>query len=500
MRVSKQAQHPRDDHRERHVSGGFTMVQRVAAADPEPSGIQPQVNILVGDVRARLRDLPDEFVHCVVTSPPYWGLRDYGVEPQIWGGDLACDHQWDSLRSFTRNGQTGGTSSPKVAIKGKDNFQTFAPTTSHFCAKCNAWRGSLGLEPTLELYVEHIVEVFREVRRVLRNDGILWLNIGDSYSRAGETNVPQTKNAPVAYPNHAKDGSSDGVTGRGARPGSRQRGPKPKDLMLVPFEVARALRNDGWYLRSDVIWYRPNQMPESIQDRPTSSYEHIFMFAKSRAYYFDQEAVRRDPAPSNNGTCNAPPLDGYTGGRMLDGNRTKSTRRKYEQIIGGNIRNVWLINTEPFALAHFATFPTKLAETCIKAGTSDKGCCSKCGAPYIRKVSKPDFTDAPKRNSDRWDQVKVADRQGHGGRTSAGQAWQDWRLANPNIHLGWEASCKCDAPIALCTVLDPFGGSGTVGVVANELRRNALLAELNPTYAKMAEDRIAGFFVDVQRI
>jgi DNA modification methylase len=339
------------------------------------------VRILEGDVRERLADLPDASVQCCVTSPPYYGLRDYGVSGQI------------------------------------------------------------GLEPTLAEYIATMVDVFRDVRRVLRNDGTLWLNIGDSYARTQESNVPQTKNKPVAYPLHTKAGSSDGLVGRSERPGSRSSsdGMKPKDLMMVPARLALALQDDGWYLRSDIIWHKPNPMPESVTDRPTSAHEHILLLAKRARYYYDADAIREPLAASSvarlaqdiegqegshranggaktNGTMKAVRTDKQRGhGRRHDGfnDRWDAMPKDEQQANGANARNVWTIATRAWKEAHFATFPPEIPRRCIKAG------------------SKPGDT-----------------------------------------------------------VLDPFGGSGTVGLEADRLGRDAILIELNPEYAAMARRRI----------
>lgn len=258
--------------------------------------------VLQGDCREVLRQAPDDSIQCCVTSPPYWGLRDYGCADQI------------------------------------------------------------GLEPTPEEYVASLVEVFREVRRALRPDGTLWLNLGDSYVRTN--NVPQTKNAPVEYPRHTKAGSSDGAVGRGERPGSRAvaEGLKPKDLVGIPWRVALALQADGWYLRSDIIWSKPNPMPESVTDRPTRSHEYVFLLSKGPRYYYGHEAVK-EPAvsehPSGNGF--ARPQQISRGGRGKAEQWTPTATR--------NRRTVWHIATRPFKGAHFATFPTALVEPCILAGS-----------------------------------------------------------------------------------------------------------------------------------
>jgi len=299
------------------------------------------VQILVGDTRHVLSTLPPESVNCVVTSPPYWGLRDYGHDGQI------------------------------------------------------------GLEKTPEAYVSELVAVFREVRRVLRGDGTVWLNLGDSYGSGGMSN-PSGSSTLIG----GKDRGASGYSiSRSVPPGL-----KPKDLVGIPWRVAFALQADGWYLRSDIIWAKPNPMPESVTDRPTKAHEYVFLLTKSARYWYDLEAVREPVSPFNEGAVSVAPH----GEHVAEMGHRKQEIRRYAEIKGANARTVWTIATQPFSGAHFATMPPALAERCIKAGCPEGG-----------------------------------------------------------------------------TVLDPFGGAGTTGLVADRLGRNAVLIELNPAYADMARKRIA---------
>lgn len=297
-----------------------------------------------GDCRAILPTLDAGSVHCCVTSPPYFGLRNYGVDGQI------------------------------------------------------------GLEPAPDAYIAELVAVFREVRRVLRDDGTLWLNLGDSYNAYNGGAGPSSKlsrgaqtterpNLPTGY-------------------GLKVKAAKPKDLLMIPARVALALQADGWWLRSDIIWHKPNPMPESVTDRPTSAHEHIFLLSKRERYFYDQEAVAEDAECDRmRGPAEHPDRASTNGNGGLSRREPQPKR---------NLRNVWTIATQPFSEAHFATFPPELAERCIKAG------CPKDG-----------------------------------------------------------------------TVLDPFSGAGTTGLVAGRLQRNAVLIELNPQYAAMTSNRIskdAGMF------
>lgn len=295
--------------------------------------------ILVGDCRLTLPTLPERSVRCCVTSPPYWGLRDYGHGEQI------------------------------------------------------------GLESAPDAYVEQLVAVFREVRRVLTDDGTLWLNLGDSYSSMRDSK---------ATPDTLR-GDSDGTAVAGAmnrNPAAlRAAGLKHKDLVGIPWRVAFALQADGWYLRSDIIWHKPNPMPESVTDRPTKAHEYVFLLSKSARYYYDAAAIA-EPLET---PAHAP------GNKKVDASRNDADQMQKVWGLSGtrNARTVWTVATSPYSGAHFATMPPELAERCVKAGSA------------------------------------VGD-----------------------------------------IILDPFGGAGTTALVADRLGRDAILCELNPTYAGLAEQRV----------
>jgi len=273
-----------------------------------------------GDCREVLAELPAESVQCVVTSPPYWGLRDYGTS--TWeGGNEECDHAPD------RN-------SPSSKLEGGKTTQGMAKIFKEVCLSCGAKRvdNQLGLEQTPDEYVANMVEVFRAIRRVLRKDGTVWLNLGDSYA-----------SNPYA-------------------------GIKPKDLVGIPWRVAFALQADGWYLRADIIWSKPNPMPESVTDRPTKAHEYIFLLTKSPHYYYDADAIR-EPAQDSGGRdrSNNKTHSGLTGLSPHTG-----LTRAYSGEEGRNKRSVWEIPTQPYPEAHFATFPEALVKPCILAGTKEQ--------------------------------------------------------------------------------------------------------------------------------
>ncbi len=386
------------------------------------------VTIINADVIEGLRSLADESVHCCVTSPPYFGLRDYGVDGQI------------------------------------------------------------GLETTPDVFVARLVEVFREVRRVLRSDGTLWLNIGDSYANDGKWGGATSGKHVSAV--HGESG-----IGRG----KRQTGLKPKDLIGIPWMLAFALRADGWWLRQDIIWAKPNPMPESVTDRCTKAHEYVFLLTKSERYFYDAEAIKEAAiwgAPNSPQSINSPYGQGFT-------RRAKKVERGHERehegfaarwdgmtkaeqaAMGRNKRSVWSIATTPFPEAHFATFPTELPENCVKAGTSKKGCCPTCAAPWERQTvgwypscacygvpELPAYPPEPKPEP-----AKAAWREACTAIT-----------ARRNELIGAAEAL----PVEPAVVLDPFSGAGTTALVADRLQRHAIGVELNPEYAAMSERRING--------
>lgn len=555
------------------------------------------VRFLVGDVREQLRLLPDESVHCVVTSPPYWGLRDYGTA--CWeGGDPACDHgvrRWDGPKQ-TQGAQSGHASA--------------ADKLARQVCRCGAQRvdNQLGLEPTPQEHVERMVSIFRDVRRVLRKDGVCWVNYGDSYATsvngrsAADTKASgnddrtfRDKPFGTATPNWKKrvtalqDRADVDVGGWGNRDDSlRWRGGdllKAKDLCMVPFRFALAMQADGWWLRSVLPWVKRNAMPESIRDRPATAIEYVFMFARSERYAYDAEAVRQplalssgprkdrdaratgdtsalsgaayeppgqaphakarykmpdnwDTGPGGHGSFHRqgrekgrPAFHGSDQSKFGDDTNGQFRRhhgasadkqrghgrrhagfndrwddmgRAEQQANGRNFRNSDLffesiakphglltdVDGEPLALdvapkpfreAHFATFPPKLIEPLIKAGAPEHGCCPQCGAPWRRQVAVSYEVGGPK----------------HGENAKALRYGRDDHLnAEPyktrtSETIGWEPRCKCPAhePVP-CTVLDPFGGSGTTALVAEQLGRNSVLIELNPEYVEIARKRL----------
>ena len=446
---------------------------------------------LVGDAREVLRGLPEGSVQTVVTSPPYYGLRDYGVEPSPWGGDHECAHDWDGEETLpTKLGREGNTDPKNIPV-----HQPRA-RAGQYCRKCGAWFGCLGLEPTVDLFVEHLVEIFEGVKRVLRDDGILWLNLGDSYASGkgschnpggGEASLGKGKKAAGAPPLH-----------RGNIRELRTSGLKPKDLIGLPWMTAFALRASGWYLRKEIIWHKPNPMPESVPDRPTSSHEHIFMMTKSARYFYDGDGVREKHAPKtikdwgnpgpSIGKSRAYGSEGHQDalGKVKTGNMGKNAPMRKMDMRGRHLRDVWTITTQNYEDAHFATFPERIPETCIKASTSERGACPRCGAPWRRELEQ---INPNARTSGRG--KEQAEYQKDEGRLSLQRPTS---ITNDQVGVyktvGWTPSCECPAQEAVpCVVLDPFAGSGTTVLVARRLGRSAIGIDINPEYRRLAEER-----------
>jgi len=591
--------------------------------------------ILVGDVRERLAELPDASVQTVVTSPPYFNLRDYGTA-QWEGGDDGCDH----TPSFVPRAERTNPSGANIGNGGAYNDQQDVGKRAYrsTCGKCGAVRvdQQIGLEPTPAEYVAALVDVFREVRRVLRPDGTVFLNLGDSYATSsssakcytlrddlsdverrdvclgmfgmrldgygsqGQGSLPQVLSREVdsgairtraglasqgikAFVSEAsREGDrahngteppsemgGDSAAGREVRllrgdgtgvpdSGSHQRrrcsaSPedsgqfageldhdlsghqasgipngrvpsamhelqlldrclgilsssaiperhvpnhlrryfrphqeiKPKDLIGIPWRVAFALQDDGWYLRSDIIWAKPNPMPESVTDRPTKSHEYLFLLTKRDRYYYDAAAIAEPVKPES--------TERY--GYAFSGNKG-NLDRKWQGGPEGiqdapssrNKRSVWTIPTQGFPGAHFATFPEALVEPCILAGTSERGGCPACGAPWRRVVER----------ETNWQERRAAGAWA--GNVGVSATYQNGVHGSGMSHdlgggavmfKGWEPSCVCDGgePVPQ-VVLDPFTGSGTVGVVSLRHGRRFIGIDLNPEYVELARRRI----------
>lgn len=309
------------------------------------------------------------------------------------------------------------------------------------------------------------------MRRVLREDGVVFLNLGDSYAGSGEGGGGNRKGN--------EHGQHDLM--KGNRP-KVAFGLKPKDMIGIPWRVAFALQADGWWLRQDIIWNKQNPMPESVTDRCTNSHEHVFLLSKSARYFFDQVAISEPETmkPQNRLTPRKENPNAKVHGMPI--------YRQQEGGIGGGTRNrrsVWTISTQAYSGSHFATMPRKLAETCIMAGTSEAGCCSQCGKPWERIIEKDNLPNDGTTNT-AYQKGTAANRLAM-KRQAARERGEEY--VNRTVTLGFRPACTCNTPSQPCVVLDPFGGSGTTGEVAQHLGRKAILIELNPDYLPLIAGR-----------
>jgi DNA modification methylase len=377
--------------------------------------------LLIGDVRSRLADIASESVHCIVTSPPYFGLRNYGTGKWL-DGKLDCQHYGSERYYTTQSAPVAAGSAEAFTKAGAGNAARLKAARwreGGTCVHCGAsyHDEQIGLEATPDAYVAQMVAVFRECRRVLRSDGVFWLNLGDSYSQQGKWGG-STSGKHVSQLHGDNDSRK-----------RREFGLATKQRLMIPARVALALQADGWWLRDEIIWHKPNPMPISVTDRTTPAHEMLYMFSKSARYHYDMDAIKEPIAESSRKRYAQPTIHQQAGGAKQDAYESgfvvlRSRSRRPNEILKSladsgeaselrQPRSVWSIPTRPFKGAHFATFPPDLIRPCILAGCPPSG-----------------------------------------------------------------------------TVLDPFFGAGTTGLVAAEHGRNCIGIELNAEYAAICAQRL----------
>lgn len=482
---------------------------------------------------AGLALLPDQCLHMICSSPPYWGLRDYQIPPSIWGGRPECDHQWASEGVIFR-----GQAEADLLAPGQNGRN--GEKSSASCIRCGAWLGCYGDEPTLDLYIEHTVLILQECYRVLRDDGQLWWNLGDSYGNDSKWG-----------------GSTSGAHAAGlhGQPvGRRKRQSNAADLskLLIPHQVAIAAARAGWIVRQDIVWAKASPMPESVggtrwakcrhkihskkrhpgkggQDRgqppqgstltragrdnpeehgakwrdctgcprcvegpgglrmrlkrgswrPTTSHEYIFQLVKQGKYFGDGEAVKEKAAGEQCGNKDA--------GKMAEAGNDRIARLAgglpgLEGVSRRNMRSVMTLSHEPLKLKHFAAFPSAIPRKAINASTSAKGVCPTCGEQWAPIVDKLRVPTRPGRNA-KEDTTPAG--------SDAKPNRDDRRHISISKVLGWRPTCACPAADAVpAIVADIFSGTGTTGRVAYATGRRYIGFEISPRYVELSRERI----------
>jgi DNA modification methylase len=404
---------------------------------------------------------------------------------------------------------------------------------SAFCVHCNAWRGCLGLEPTPAMFLEHLVELFREVRRVLRDDGTIWCNLGDSYSGSGK-GPSSTNGIGDQAERQGFVGSKQRTNSGSLTIGSHEheyRGIPGKNLLMMPARFAIAMQDDGWYVRSAIVWAKTSAMPESVTDRPTSAHEMVYLFSKRATYFYDAEAVKERAASADRPQPTPDMKQRRPNDTPWHDNRYAPGASGYGvSSSGANLRNVWVLGPEPSTwdycyacrrlfvgaerkaiktkdgqrvcpcgasdfVAHYATFVSELPRRAIKAGTSERGCCPNCSAPWVRVTERAAPSYWSERKAHDFAGRKVAEAPSATGNytsISHGRPENSGVGYSANVTTGWQPGCTCDAgePIG-CLVLDCFSGSATTGRVARQLGRRYIGLELSDRYAAASEALLA---------
>ena len=445
------------------------MAKEVRAATVAGLRLGKRATVYIGDALTVLRQVPARSVHCVVTSPPYYALRDYGVS--TWeGGNQKCKHS------------AGHQAGPEDEYPSSNPAGVVA-VASQVCSKCGAVRRglSLGMEPEPDClgwatgqkcgrcFICHLVLILREVRWTLRDDGVMWLVLGDTYANEGKWGGDSS----------GKNTSSIEGGYKSVRQAPMQTGLKSKDMVGIPWRAALALQADGWTLRSDNIWHKPNAMPSSVTDRTTPSHEHVFMLAKSQSYFYDNVAVM-EPAVMKPQQRLSPRNGKQTHSRYqmgLDGGTNPTVR---------NRRDVWTIPTSAYKGSHFAVFPPALVEVCLKAGTSERGCCPTCGKPWVRVTEKTKTFHSGSGKSGNPIHGKNGPKFQGGGDTGDLRKGPKVEIVTTN----WRRDCNHEGVPVPMTIMDPFVGSGTTLMVAERLGLASIGIELNKKDLRLIKQRI----------
>ena len=418
--------------------------------------------ILHGDVLDKIEDIPNNSIDCIITSPPYYGLRDYGIEGQIWGGESDCEHEWGN-EIVSVGSRSNDPGDKKHLVKGtRKNFQK-----SNFCNKCNAWKGSLGLESTFHMFIDHLVQIFNALKPKICDHGALWINLGDTYYGGGNSQGHTGLTTNLGKSTLQRDGNQNPVAKGTLLP--------RKTLIGIPDRFKIAMIDNKWVCRNDIIWWKRSTMPSSAKDRFTVDYERFFFFTKKPKYYFKQQFE-----PMNEDTFRESKRES---GKNPKGAERQGLKDWTINQLGRNKRTVWDINPAQFKEAHFATFPEKLIETPIDA-TCPKLVCTKCNKPQEQIIK---FSGGTTGQS--WHDHSNDSEQGmHQSQANIGRRENEDGSYKKEI-IGW-SKCDCNAPFRKGRVLDPFMGAGTTALVAHKQGNDWLGIELKEEYIKIATQRL----------
>lgn len=486
----------------------------------------------------------DKSFHMIVTSPPYWMKRKYeGLEgPMVFGGDKECEHEWEARDYYLNGGGAAKITAESFSDAGDENAERIKAARWQQdvrCKHCGAWHGNLGQEPEVDMFVDHLVEVFREMKRILRKDGVCWVNLGDTFN---------------STPSGFRGGYRRAVRGSESMRG-RKRSTiiQKQNLCGVPWRFALAMQADGWHLKRDIVWEKQTPMPESVNGvrwekckvkvkipkrgkekyrngtfahkpqndhdgkdfkraeyedcpgcekclpngglvlrrgswRPSTSHEYIFMFTKSEKYFCDAEAVREPLSPKTLTVKTAPRKGNGTdsAGERFNLWREQSGNGRRSNLAGANMKSVLRFSVENLNDEHYAAFPSSLPAKFIKASTSDKGCCAKCGAQIARIVEIAGGTKGHAWHDHKDDNI-VGMRDT--GRRAANGYETDYRRET----IGWKPTCNCEEfEVVPCRVFDPFMGSGRTAVAAIKLGRNWAGLDLSMKYCRLAQRQLHG--------
>ncbi len=424
--------------------------------------------VYLGDCREVMKNLEPESIDLVVTSPPYWGLRDYKLEPIVFDGKQDCQHEWclettaGDIRFRGNNSIVGNNANPEI-WKGTGK--------GHFCSLCGAWKGQLGLEPSPELFIKHLLDVFDLIKPVLKETGSIFVNLADTYSSSGSNS--QQNHTSFGKPTQAGYKTK----------GHSAKGLPPKCLCLIPFRFAIGMINRGWICRNVLIWHKPNCIPSSVKDRFTTDFEYLFYFTKSGKYYFEQQF---EPIAESSWKDSR-----RDKGRMEHSGKSSTGQYSMSATVinsfGRNKRCVWNIPTCPFPKAHFAVYPEALIETPVKAGCPQY-VCKRCGMPR-KKIykGKSSFAFNIRVRDVQNKRIKYSDRRASEKEISD---YEESSYGGGGIKFAGYTDCGCNNGWRNGVVLDPFAGAGTTLKVAKELGRSAIGIELNPDYVKIILERL----------